>query len=145
MAQAGEPLVIMRRPLHAATNTEGIVNIPTVIQLVLGSILIGVGVLKLVKGKSLAGNAGMGWMQDFSTRAIAAIGIAEVVAGGAMLGGALLTNRHASLLGAGAGAIIMAGAAYTHLRRKEYGAMLLPAVLGAACLVIAALLLRGEQ
>ncbi len=84
-------------------------------------------------------------MQDFSARAVAAIGVSEVVAGSAMLGGALLPNLQASLVGAGVSTIVMGGAVYTHVRRKEYGAIVFPAVLGAACLVIIALLLRTEH
>jgi hypothetical protein len=111
------------------------VNISTVLQVALASILIPVGLLKLIKGKKLEGNSGMRWMQDFSSRAVATIGISEVFAGAALLAGAIVPNRSASLLGAGVAAVIMAGAAYTHLRRKELSAILFPAVLGAASLV----------
>jgi hypothetical protein len=110
------------------------VNISTVIQVALASILVPVGLLKLVKGKTLAGNSGMRWMNDFSSRAVAAIGISEVFAGSAMLAGLIVPSRSASLMGAGAAVVIMAGAAYTHFRRKEHGAMVFPAVLGAASL-----------
>lgn len=58
-----------------------------------------------------------------------------------MLAGAIVPSRSASLLGASVAMVIMAGAAYTHFRRKEHGAMLFPAVLGAASLVATAFLL----
>ena len=120
-------------------------NISTVIQLALASILVPVGLLKLIKGKSLAGNSGMRWMNDFSARAVAAIGISEVFAAGAMLAGLIVPSRAASLLGAGVAVVIMAGAAYTHFRRREHRAMLFPAVLGAASLAATAfLLISGE-
>jgi hypothetical protein len=118
--------------------TKENVNISTVIQITLASILIPVGLLKLVRGKTLAGNSGMRWMNDFSSRAVAAIGISEVFAGGAMLAGSIVPNRPASLLGACIAVVIMAGAAYTHFRRKEHRAIVFPAVLGAASLVATA-------
>lgn len=120
-------------------------NISTVIQVALAAILIPVGLLKLIKGKTLAGRSGMHWMHDFSSRSVAAIGVSEVFAGSAMLAGSIVGSRSASLLGAGVAVVIMAGAAFTHFRRKEHGAMLFPAVLGAASLAATAfLLIRGE-
>lgn len=120
-------------------------NLSAVVQVALAAILIPVGLLKLIKGRTLAGSSGMRWMHDFSTRSVAAIGICEVVAGGAMLAGSIVPSRSASLLGAGVAVVIMAGAAYTHFRRKEHGAMLFPAVLGVASLVATAfLLMRGD-
>jgi hypothetical protein len=120
------------------------VNISTVIQVALASILIPVGLLKLIKGKTLAGNSGMRWMHDFSSRSVATIGISEVFAGSAVLAGLFFPSRSASLVGAGVAVVIMTGAAYTHFRRREHGAMLFPVVLGAASLVaIAFLLIRG--
>ncbi len=116
-------------------------NILAVIQVALASILVPVGLLKLIKGKTLEGNSGMRWMQDFSSRSVAAIGISEVFAGGAMVSGLILPSWSASLLGTGVAAVIMAGAAWTHLHRKEHGAMLFPVVLGTASLVATALLL----
>ena len=116
-------------------------NISAVIQVSLAAILVPVGLLKLIKGKTLAGNSGMRWMQDFSSRSVAAIGISEVFAGGAMFAGSLVPSRSAALLGAGVAVVIMAGAIYTHFRRTEYGAMLFPVVLGAASLVATALML----
>ncbi len=117
---------------------ERSVNISAVIQVALASILVPVGLLKLIKGKSLEGKSGMLWMHDFSSRSVAAIGMSEVFAGGAMLAGWIAPSRLASLVGAGVALVIMAGAAYTHFRRKEHGAMLFPAALGAASLVAAA-------
>lgn len=120
-------------------------NISAVMQVALAAILIPVGLLKLIKGKTLAGHSGMRWMHDFSSRSVAAIGICEVLAGGAMLAGSIVPSRSASLLGGGVAVVIMAGAAYTHFRRKEHGAMLFPVVLGAASLIAAAfLLVRGK-
>ena len=113
-------------------------NISVVIQVTLASILVPLGLLKLIKGKTLAGHSGMRWMQDFSSRSIKAISLSEVFAGGAMLAGSIVPSRAASLLGAGVAVVIMAGAAYTHFRRREHGAMLFPAVLGAASLVATA-------
>jgi hypothetical protein len=120
------------------------VNTSAFIQLALASILVPVGLLKLIKGKTLAGNSGMHWMHDFSSRSVAAIGLSEVLAGGAMLAGLILANRSASLLGVGVAAVIMAGAVHTHFRRKEHGAMLFPAVLGAASLVATVFLLSRD-
>ncbi len=112
-----------------------------VISVALASILGPVGLLKIIKGKTLAGRSGMLWMHDFSSRSVAAIGIFEVLAGGAMLAGSIVPSRSASLMGAGVALVIMAGATYTHFRRGEHGAMLFPAALGAASLVGAASLL----
>ena len=124
--------------------TEANVSISAIIQVALASILVPVGMLKLIKGKTLAGKSGMRWMDDFSSRSVAAIGMAEVFAGAAMLAGLIGPSRSASLLGAAVAVVIMGGATYTHLRRKEHGAMLFPAVLGAASLVATAfVLIRG--
>lgn len=116
-------------------------NTVAVIQVTLASILVPLGLLKLVKGKTLEHNSGMRWMQDFSSRSVAAIGMSEVLAGVAMLAGLIVPSRWVSLLGTGVVVVIMAGAAYTHFRRKEHGAILFPGVLGAASLVATAILL----
>ena len=86
----------------------------------------------------------MRWMHDFSARSVAAIGISEIFAGTALLAGSFVPSLSASLLGIGVAVVIMAGAAYTHFRRKEHGAIMFPAVLGGASLVISAFLLIAE-
>lgn len=107
----------------------------------MASILVPVGLLKLIKGKPLAGHSGMRWMHDFSSPSVRTIGLSEVFAGGAMLAGLVVPSWTASLLGAGVAVVIMGGAVYTHFRRKEHGAMLFPAVLGAAGVAATAFLL----
>ncbi len=120
---------------------RAILNLLAVIQVTLASILVPVGLLKLIKGKTLEAKSGMRWMQDFSSRSIAAIGTSEVFAGSAMLAGLIVPSWSASLLGDVVAAVILAGAACTHLHRKEHSAMLVPVALGAASLVAIALLL----
>jgi uncharacterized membrane protein YphA (DoxX/SURF4 family) len=112
-----------------------------VAQVLLAVAFLGAGATKLMQPKEkLAKN--MGWVEDFSQPTVRIIGALEVL--GAIgvvlpaLTGILPWLTPLAALGL---VLLMAGAAYTHLRREEGSAVVPPAVL----LLLAALVAVGRS
>ncbi len=112
-----------------------------VAQVLLAVAFLGAGATKLSQPKEkLAKN--MAWVEDFSQSAVRLISVLEVL--GALglvvpsLTGVLPWLTPLAALGL---ALLMAGAVYTHLRRKEGSAVVPPAVL----LLLAALVAVGRS
>lgn len=114
-----------------------------VLQVLAALAFVGAGSMKLVTPKpQLRNNPQMGWTQDFSDGAISAIGAAEVAGGIGLVAPAAtgLLPFLTPAAGAGLGAL-MAGAAWTHVRRGE--PPFAPLVLGV--LAVAAGVLRARR
>ena len=78
------------------------------------------GLLKITRSKEQLAAAGLGWTEDFSPAAIKAIGVAEVLGAIGLILPAVLDVAPVLVPVAAAGlALVMVGAAITHLRRKE--------------------------
>jgi uncharacterized membrane protein len=111
-------------------------------QVLLGLAFIAAGGMKLAQPKEKLAQNNMAWVEDFSQGAVRLIGALEVL--GALglvlpaLTGILPWLTPLAALGL---ALLMAGAAYTHLRRKEGSAVVPPAVL----LLLAALVAVGRS
>jgi uncharacterized membrane protein YphA (DoxX/SURF4 family) len=98
---------------------------------VLAAVFLGSGLLKLTQSKEkLVANPNLGWAQDFSPGVIKFIGAAEALAAlGLILPAALDIAPVLVPLAATGLALVMIGAAYVHLRRKENQAVGLTVVL----------------
>jgi uncharacterized membrane protein len=111
-------------------------------QVLLGLAFIAAGGMKLAQPKEKLAQNNMAWVEDFSQGAVRLIGALEVL--GALglvlpaLTGILPWLTPLAALGL---ALLMAGAVYTHLRRKEGSAVVPPAVL----LLLAALVAVGRS
>lgn len=78
------------------------------------------GLLKITQPKEKLAASGLGWTEDFSPVAIKAIGVAEVLGAIGLILPAVLDVAPVLVPVAAAGlALVMVGAAITHLRRKE--------------------------
>ncbi|MEM8863109.1 MAG: DoxX family protein [Chloroflexota bacterium] len=114
-----------------------------IIQGVLGLAFLAAGGMKAAQSKEqLAGN--MAWVEDFSDMQVRLIGIAEVLGGLALILSIFITSPTALLLGGIAAiclAILMGGAAYTHIRRGEMNQVTPGVVLGILSLIMAYTLL----
>lgn len=78
------------------------------------------GLLKITQSKEKLAEAGMGWTESFSPPVIKAIGVAEVLGAIGLILPAVLDVAPALVPVAAVGlALVMVGAAITHLRRKE--------------------------
>lgn len=78
------------------------------------------GLLKITQPKEKLAASGLGWTEDFSPAAIKAIGVAEVLGAIGLILPAVLDVAPVLVPVAAAGlALVMVGAAITHLRRKE--------------------------
>ena len=92
-----------------------------VIAVLLGVAFIGAGAMKALRPKDQLAASGMGWTDDYSAGAVKAIGVLEILAGiGLILPAAVDILPVLVPLAALGLAIIMAGAAVVHARRKEY-------------------------
>ncbi len=97
------------------------------------------GMRKATQGKEkLSADARMAWIEDFSDSTVRGIGTLEVVgAAGLVLPWALDIAPALTPIAAVGLALVMAGAAITHLRRGETALMVPNLVLGAIAIVIA--------
>jgi hypothetical protein len=112
------------------------------LQVLLGLAFLAAGGMKLAQPKEKLAQNNMAWVEDFSQGAMRLISALEVL--GALglvlpaLTGVLPWLTPLAALGL---ALLMAGAVYTHLRRKEGSAVVPPAVL----LLLAALVAVGRS
>jgi uncharacterized membrane protein YphA (DoxX/SURF4 family) len=112
-----------------------------IIAAVLAVAFLAAGAMKLAQPKPKLLDSGMGWVEDFSTGAVKAIGALEVLAAVGLILPAVLDIAPALVPLAALGlALLMAGAAITHLRRKENQMVAINAVL----LVLAAIVAWGR-
>ena len=96
------------------------------------------GLLKITQSKEKLAAVGMGWTESFSPAAIKAIGVAEVLGAiGLILPAALDIAPWLVPVAAVGLALVMVGAATTHLRRKETQMVVLNVVLFALALFVA--------
>lgn len=96
------------------------------------------GLPKLMQGKKIV-DKGMAWAEDFSDKAIRAIGAAEVLGALGLILPAV-TGIATSIVPVAAGLLflLMVGAVITHVRRNEPAAASIPAaVLGVLALFVA--------
>ncbi len=98
------------------------------VQIALSGLFLIVGAMKLLRSKKRLAPK-MVWVEDHSQEALRAIGAAEVSgAAGLLLPGLLDTLPWATPLAALGLAVLMLGATWTHVRRKEHFHMLVPLV-----------------
>jgi uncharacterized membrane protein YphA (DoxX/SURF4 family) len=110
-----------------------------VVQAVLALVFLGTGSMKVIRSREGL-RARMAWVEDFPAWAIKAIGAVEIRgAAGLILPAALHLAVVLTPLAAAGLAIVMIGAVATHLRRREYGVMGAPLVLGILAVVVAVL------
>jgi len=87
---------------------------------VLAAAFLAAGAMKLTQPKEKLAQSGMGWTEDFSTGAVKAIGVLEVLAAiGLILPAALDIVPDLVPVAAVGLVVLMLGAVVTHLRRKE--------------------------
>ncbi len=99
------------------------------VQIALSGLFLIVGAMKLLRSKKRLAPK-MVWVEDHSQEALRAIGAAEVSgAAGLLLPGLLDTLPWATPLAALCLAVLMLGATWTHVSRKEHFHMLVPLVL----------------
>ncbi|MEM7798825.1 MAG: DoxX family protein [Chloroflexota bacterium] len=112
----------------------------TILQGLVGLAFVASGAMKASQGKEKLAAMGdnMAWTEDFTGTQIQLIGVAEVLGGLALLITLFVTSSAAYLIGGIAGiclAILMGGAAYTHIRRSEMSSIAPNIVLGLLALV----------
>ncbi|WP_291279204.1 DoxX family protein [Galactobacter sp.] len=109
-----------------------------IINILLALVMLGAGGMKLAKTKDDYVKGGMGWAENVSSTNIKLIGLLEVIgAVGLILPLALDIAAVLSPIAAIGLAIIMIGAVFTHLRRKEgVGMQVVLVLLAAASAVI---------
>jgi uncharacterized membrane protein YphA (DoxX/SURF4 family) len=114
-----------------------------IVQSLLAAAFLSAGGTKLAKDRgTLLTDARMGWANDFSAPQIQLIGLADVLGGiGLILPRALGILPVLTPLAASGLALLMGGAAATHLRRKESAAVPATLALLSAGLAIARLVL----
>ena len=96
------------------------------------------GLLKITRSKEQLAAAGMGWTEGFSPSTITAIGVAEVLGAVGLILPAVLDVAPVLVPVAAVGlALVMVGAATTHLLRKETRMVVLNVVLLALALFVA--------
>ncbi len=111
-----------------------------IIQALLALVFLGAGVIKMVRSKEqLAGR--MEWVEDFSPNAIRFIGVAEALGAlGLILPAATGILPWLTPTAAVGLALVMVGAAITHVRHSESSRMVMPIIL----LALAALVAYGR-
>jgi uncharacterized membrane protein YphA (DoxX/SURF4 family) len=110
-----------------------------VVQILVALVFLAAGTMKLAQPrKKLADSASMAWTEDFSDAAVKGIGALEVLGAlGVILPAATgIAGVLAPLASVGL-ALIMIGAAVTHLRRHETQAVAAPVILLVLALVVA--------
>ena len=96
------------------------------------------GLLKIVRSKEQLVASGFGWAQDYSPSTIRLIGFAEILGAiGLILPAALHIAPILVPLAAVGLALVMAGAAVVHGRRKEWPFIAVNAVLLALAVIVA--------
>jgi uncharacterized membrane protein YphA (DoxX/SURF4 family) len=86
----------------------------------LAAVFLAAGLMKIVQPKEKLAASGLGWTEDFGAGAVKTIGTLEVLAGIGLILPAVLDIAPVLVPLAAAGlAVLMAGAAITHARRKE--------------------------
>jgi len=96
------------------------------------------GGMKLAKGKAVGADPRMAWSEDFSDQSIRLIGLLEVLGAiGLILPPLLDVVPVLAPLAACGLALVMVGAAFTHVRRNEMQALAPVVVLGLLALFVA--------
>lgn len=96
------------------------------------------GVVKLVQPNEKLVASGLGWAEDFSTRAVKAIGVLEVLAGVGLILPAVLDVAPVLVPLAAVGlALLMVGAMVVHVRRHESQAIVVNLVIVAVAVLVA--------
>jgi DoxX-like family len=109
-----------------------------IIAIVLAVAFAGSGLLNLVRSKEQLVASGFGWAEDFSTSTIRLIGVAEVLGAIGLILPATVHIAPILVPVAAVGlALVMAGAAVVHGRRKEAPMVAINAVLLALAVVVA--------
>lgn len=111
-----------------------------VVQGVLAVVFLGAGLTKLVYSQDrLMTIRQMAWTEDFAPAVLKLIGLAEVLAAiGLILPMALDVAPGLTPWAAVGLAVVMAGAAFTHLRRKEYQPLVAALALLTFAVIVAA-------
>jgi uncharacterized membrane protein YphA (DoxX/SURF4 family) len=109
-----------------------------IIAIVLAVGFVASGLLKIVRSKEQLVASGFGWAQDFSPTIIRLIGVAEILGAiGLVLPAALHIAPILVPLAANGLALVMAGAAVVHARRKEAPMVAINAVLLVLAVIVA--------
>lgn len=96
----------------------------------LALVLLLAGTLTLFSSKEKLQSSGMAWAEDFPAGAVKAISLLEILGAAGLILPALLDTATVLVPVAAVGAaVLMVGAAITHARRGESGAIVLNAVL----------------
>jgi len=107
---------------------------------VLALVFLASGASKLVEPREKLIARGYAWAEDYSPSQVRLIGLIEVLgAVGLILPAALGIEETLTPLAATGLALVMAGAAVVHIRRKEFKVLASPLVLGGIAGVLAAL------
>lgn len=105
---------------------------------VLAAAFLAAGTMKLTQPKAKLAESGMGWVEDFGDSTIKLIGAAEILGAVGLIVPAAIDIAPALVPTAAVGLVlIMAGAAITHLRRKETQMVVVNVVLGALAVFVA--------
>ena len=105
---------------------------------VLALVFLAVGLMKLTQPRDKLVASGQGWAEDFSDGAVKGIGALEVLGAIGLVLPALLDVAPVLVPLAALGlTLLMAGAAITHLRRKELPNVVANVVLGGLALFVA--------
>lgn len=92
-----------------------------VIQGILAFVFLMAGIMKILQTRQKVIASGGKWAEDFSESAIKIIGVVEVALAAGIIVPTLLNRPAAYTIASGIGiSLVMAGAFFTHLRRKEY-------------------------
>ena len=112
-----------------------------IIQGLVGLAMLAAGGMKTMQAKDQLIANSMDWAEDFSDNQVKLIGVAELLAGIALVLSIFITSPTALLLGGIAAiclAVLMGGAAYTHIRRGDgIGGMAPSIVIGILSLIVA--------
>jgi uncharacterized membrane protein YphA (DoxX/SURF4 family) len=97
---------------------------------VLAAGFLAAGIMKLVQPREKLAASGLTWVEDYSANGVRAIGALEVLAAIGLVLPALLDIVPVLVpVTAVAVALLMAGAAWTHYRRREMASIAVPVVL----------------
>jgi len=100
--------------------------------------MLGAGATKLARSRDEIITSGMRWAEDFSPTQVRAIGALEVLSAlGLILPAAAGIAEILTPIAATGVALIMAGAAFTHVRRGERKELAGPVILGAMAIFVA--------
>lgn len=109
-----------------------------IVAAVLAMAFLAAGLMKISQPQEKLAASGMAWTEDFNSRAVKAIGLAEVLGAlGLILPAVTGIATFLVPLAATGLAIVMVGAISTHIKRGENQAVVINAVLGAMALIVA--------